>query len=452
VVHRDVKPANVMLIDGNPVLIDFGIAHVVDESRITRAGLVMGTPGYLSPELIYGEAVTPAADWWAWAATLAFAATGRQPFGSGPVEVVLDRVRRGRSDLEGVEDGLRDLLAATFTVDPDRRPSAAVLLSRLDDVISGVSTTPFRVDRSGRPAPRPHDRPSRPASAPAGPTSWSDPPIGATARMPPPVEADGTAIPPYPGVLRAGRQLPHVQAPRPQPPHPRQTAVWGGPGPGQPDRLSPQAEATRPEPVPSAGQAYGAPARVTGTLAALAVAVAVVAAVAPGGAIVIAFCWSALARLVHRSSTGLQRRRQELGGARATDVAVTVAALPWRLLMSLTMSAVSLVLPLLVATSIVFVADAGTSLDGVPRLSGTSVLFAAMLSATAAAWWGPGGRSLRSGSRDLVRAVTRGRGGRRAVVWLCVLVVAAGMIVSDRAGGARDWAPFPPPRSLIDGS
>src|SRR3954469_8951467 len=91
VVHRDVKPANVMLLDGEPVLIDFGIAHVADQSRLPRAGLVMGTPGYLSPEVVAGWPVTPATDWWGWGSTLAFAASGRSPFGTGQLEGGVDR-------------------------------------------------------------------------------------------------------------------------------------------------------------------------------------------------------------------------------------------------------------------------------------------------------------------------------------------------------------------------
>jgi serine/threonine protein kinase len=99
VVHRDLKPANVLLLDGDPVVIDFGIAHVADDIRLTMTGLVMGTPGYLSPEVVEGAPVTTATDWWGWAATLAFAASGQPPFGRGPMDVVLDRVRRGQADL-----------------------------------------------------------------------------------------------------------------------------------------------------------------------------------------------------------------------------------------------------------------------------------------------------------------------------------------------------------------
>ena len=80
---------------GDPVLIDFGIAHLADDVRITVTGLVMGTPGYLSPEVINGGAVTAATDWWGWAATLAFAASGAPPFGGGAMDGVLSRVRLG---------------------------------------------------------------------------------------------------------------------------------------------------------------------------------------------------------------------------------------------------------------------------------------------------------------------------------------------------------------------
>src|ERR671932_351768 len=131
VVHRDVKPANVMLLDGRPVLIDFGIAHLADESRITRAGLVMGTQGYLSPEVVSGWPVTPATDWWGGGSTLAFAASGRAPFGSGPVEVVLDRVRQGRPDLAGVEPRLAAVIEAALAPDPGRRPPGHALVAML---------------------------------------------------------------------------------------------------------------------------------------------------------------------------------------------------------------------------------------------------------------------------------------------------------------------------------
>jgi serine/threonine protein kinase len=132
VVHRDLKPGNVLMLDGEPVVIDFGIAHVADDVRLTSVGLVMGTPGYLSPEVIDGEPVSTATDWWGWAATLSFAASGRPPFGRGPMDVVIDRVRRGQCDLEGVDPRLQPLLLSALDVDPARRPVAGEVLAELD--------------------------------------------------------------------------------------------------------------------------------------------------------------------------------------------------------------------------------------------------------------------------------------------------------------------------------
>ncbi len=86
VVHRDLKPGNVMLADDRPVVIDFGIAQSGDATRLTQTGLVMGTPGYLAPEVIEGQPSSPASDVHCWGTTMAFAATGHLPFGGGSYE------------------------------------------------------------------------------------------------------------------------------------------------------------------------------------------------------------------------------------------------------------------------------------------------------------------------------------------------------------------------------
>ncbi len=170
VVHRDLKPGNVLLEDGEPVVIDFGIAHIADDVRLTSSGLVMGTPGYLSPEVIGGSPVTQATDWWGWAATLAFAASGRPPFGRGPMDVVLGRVSRGETDLAGVDPRLSPLLAAALSPDPGRRPPTGEVVAALERYASGGPAAPTTTLESGQPWTPSWATPARPRRIRAGPT------------------------------------------------------------------------------------------------------------------------------------------------------------------------------------------------------------------------------------------------------------------------------------------
>jgi hypothetical protein len=127
IVHRDLKPGNVMLTDDRPVVIDFGIAQAPEATRLTQTGMVMGTPGYLAPEVIEGQPSSPASDVHSWGATVAFAATGRPPYGTGSFETIFFRVISGRADLAGVPAPLVPLVSAALSRDPARRPPAAWL-------------------------------------------------------------------------------------------------------------------------------------------------------------------------------------------------------------------------------------------------------------------------------------------------------------------------------------
>jgi len=127
VVHRDLKPGNVMLVDGQPVVIDFGIAQTPESTRLTMTGMFMGTPGYLAPEVIEGKSSGPAADVHSWAATLAYAATGRPPFGTGQFEAIFYRIVNGQPDLDTMPAPLLPIVLAALARDPSRRPSAAEL-------------------------------------------------------------------------------------------------------------------------------------------------------------------------------------------------------------------------------------------------------------------------------------------------------------------------------------
>jgi predicted Ser/Thr protein kinase len=131
VVHRDLKPGNVMLDGDHPVIIDFGIAHVPDATRLTKTGLVMGTPGYLAPEVIEGALSSGASDVHSWGATVAYAATGKQPFGSGTYQTIFFRVLEGKAELDGVPPYLLPFVTAALSVDPKSRPTARGLAGQL---------------------------------------------------------------------------------------------------------------------------------------------------------------------------------------------------------------------------------------------------------------------------------------------------------------------------------
>ena len=128
VLHRDIKPGNVLVEDGNAVLIDFGLARLAEDPRMTATGWLMGTPGYLAPEVLHGDEPTPAADVHALAATLAFAATGRPPAGSGPPMAIMDRVRRGEFDLRGVPSRMLGAIREGLDPVPAARPTVEELL------------------------------------------------------------------------------------------------------------------------------------------------------------------------------------------------------------------------------------------------------------------------------------------------------------------------------------
>ncbi|WP_131736200.1 serine/threonine-protein kinase [Actinomadura roseirufa] len=139
VLHRDVAPGNVIVLGDRPTLIDFGIAHEAGMEQITRRGMVVGTPAYLAPELIEGERATPASDVFSWAATVAFAATGRPPFGRGSLHGVCFRILRGEVDLEGVPEPVAGLVRRALRRDPAARPTARWLAGALAQRAGGIT-------------------------------------------------------------------------------------------------------------------------------------------------------------------------------------------------------------------------------------------------------------------------------------------------------------------------
>ena len=127
VVHRDLKPANVLLATDGPRVIDFGIARATDGTSLTAAGVVFGTPGYMSPEQAEGRGAGPASDVFALGCVVAYAAAGMGPFGTGTAAAILYRVVHAQPVLDGVPPRLRQVIAACLAKDPAARPSLRAL-------------------------------------------------------------------------------------------------------------------------------------------------------------------------------------------------------------------------------------------------------------------------------------------------------------------------------------
>lgn len=131
VVHRDFKPGNVLLGPEGPVVIDFGIARALDLSQSVVSSQPIGSPAYMAPEQIANEDVGPAADVFAWGATMVYAATGQRAFTGDSIPGILQRILQGEPDLGGLEGALRALLGECLAKDPARRPTAAQVIERL---------------------------------------------------------------------------------------------------------------------------------------------------------------------------------------------------------------------------------------------------------------------------------------------------------------------------------
>lgn len=148
VIHRDLKPTNVILAADQPKLVDFGIAAAAGSMPLTMAGTVIGSAGWMAPEQAAGQVSTPAVDVFTWASLVAFAGTGRPPFGIGGPEEVTMRILSGEPDLDGLPQEVRPFVEAAFIKDPLQRPPARAVLSGLvggtdeastDELVAGTT-------------------------------------------------------------------------------------------------------------------------------------------------------------------------------------------------------------------------------------------------------------------------------------------------------------------------
>jgi serine/threonine protein kinase len=131
VVHRDLKPPNVLLAADGPRVIDFGISRAIESAAVTATGAVFGTPSYMSPEQAEGKPGDPASDVFALGCVMAYAATGAPPFGEGTPASVLYRVVHGEAALGGIVPWLRDLITGCLAKDPAERPAPQALAAAM---------------------------------------------------------------------------------------------------------------------------------------------------------------------------------------------------------------------------------------------------------------------------------------------------------------------------------
>ena len=404
VVHRDLTPGNVLVLDGSPQVIDLGLATAADVTALTRTGLVVGTPGYLAPEQVTGHEVTAAADVHAWGATVALAGTGRPPYGTGRPEAVLYRIVHDEPDLDGLPAELAGLVEAAMDRDPARRPTAAALLEQLGGASQAQPPTvhlPHDVDETTvldaaalrtvaltRPVP---------ALVPAGP-----PPASPAEDEADPYEDEAYEDAAYEAESYGAEIVP-----------------WDGEPP------APRTSATR------SGQAV-----LTG-----AAAVAVVAAgtlVAPVVTSVLALLGVLLLRAGGRSAERLALRR-ERRGERRRDPLVSMLGAPWHLLAALADTLVSVPLVALVAgvpAGAVWLADPvvnGLERPELTASAATTVALVVLLSRR-------GHRRTRLALRRALVTSTPSAAG--AVAVLAALLGSAVLLLAAAEGATSTWWPL----------
>jgi serine/threonine protein kinase len=450
VLHRDIKPSNVIMEGRTPILIDFGLARVAEDSRITMTGWLLGTPGYLAPEILYGDDATIASDVHAWAATVAYAGTGRAPFGRGPSVAVMDRVRRGEHDLAGLDPDVLELVEEALAPEPADRPTLEEVRDWLEDLGSPEPDEPDeREERAAAPVTLPYvagirqdlEAPTRVGTATAEPFA-------------------PTVAPAYPQPVgepvhwshdwdRPGDDDRHGDRAWHDDPTDDQlddrtdawrdhdaTVGWGDAG-TQPHRQ------TRVLPDGSTEYVgdYGPPARphvpagerLRRTLTLLAVGGVVAGAItfAPyvSIAVLVVVVWLLRSGSLAASSAGNRRDRR---GARWYDGIQVLLAAPWHAVAGLGGSLVLFLWSAGIACGVALLCFAG-SLSLTTSLAVIGAMFAL------STWWGPGSERLRSPVHRVVDPLAR-----RVVPWLLVtlLVAAAGSGLGAAASAqGTSWAP-----------
>ena len=413
VVHRDLTPGNVLMLDGQPHVIDLGLAIAADVTALTRSGLVLGTPGYLAPEQVTGAPATEAVDVHAWGATVALAGTGRPPYGTGRPEAVLYRIVHAEPDLDGLPRSVAGLVAAAMAHDPRERPTAEELVREL----GGWSTAEPVTVRL------PHD---------VSTTDVLDLQHMQTqviSRLP------ATALSPHPVTQRLTLVggPPAVRAPLHDDPEPEES--WP---PDRHDPVAPVHPDDRREPALPPRQHPARSLQLVVTAAAALAMVGAAALVVPVVAAVLSLVLLVGLRAVTRSAERLRLRRDRRG-LRRRDPVVAVLGAPWHLSSAALDTLVSL--PLLAAAAavpagIVWLASPETHGLQRPELTAATATTVALAVAISRRGHAASRRMLRQG----LFAATPGPGAAGAVV--AALALLAVVLVATAEGTSTSWWPL----------
>jgi serine/threonine protein kinase len=438
VVHRDLKPGNVMLADDRPVVIDFGIAQTPDATRLTQTGLVMGTPGYLAPEVIEGQPSSPASDVHSWGATMAYAATGRAPYGGGgdSYQTIFYRIVSGRPDLDGVPAPLVPLVSAALARDPAHRPSADWL---------GAQAAALDLSAAGPAATAVGPRPTavltgaKHGANGAGP-GVADRKNGRKDKR----AAKNSSYPAPPAPKQAARDVADLLPPVSYAPPRAGTPGWPAPAPASQGPQAPQGPNGRP--APPGRLAAGRPASSHTTQAGLALMIAAVALtlILPVAGLIVSLAVITLLRAADMAQSGLAVRRS-VRGPKASDLLVVVATAPLTVARALLTEALMAPLAFVVGAAVYAATLALTRSLELPRAG-------AYAAAAIVVWYGlgPGSGRPRRQLNRMAGALAR-TPLTAAVTALAVWALAVGAIVFAASQAPYYWPVMSPHLPTLHG-
>jgi serine/threonine protein kinase len=423
VLHRDIKPSNVLMEGRTPILIDFGLARVADDVRLTRTGWLLGTPGYIAPEVLFGHEPAPSADVHGWAATVAYAGTGRAPYGRGHSMAIMDRVRRGEHDLDGLDGWLRPLVTRALDPEPSRRPTLGEVLRTLGGTPTAPVTTVDDV-----PLTEPHDLEGLLWSLGSDTARRFDEPptVPVEAPVEDAVDEPVTRLPPEPPTrpYDEAHPPPYLQPAPPYVEHGPPAAATVPPN-SEPYQTPPPADWAPPRTPASERLRRGLLG--LGALAGL----GAVAALAPYLTVLATTALVVLLRAM--SLTGTRAAdRQVVRGRKWYDGVLTPLSAPWFLLTSLPGTLLLLVYAFTLAGS-------GALVGAALGLEQMTVLFGFGVATGVLLWTGPGASRLRAPLRRLDRSLSRDVRVWAGVTVLLVIATLGTLALTVDRG--PDWSP-----------